>query len=398
MSNNLDVTTTTTAQSNDGAAKMVSLVIPCLNEENTLRDVIERAKLALATYEYDGEVIVADNGSIDRSREIAVECGARLVPVPLRGYGSAIGGGIEAARGQFIITADADCSYDFMEADRFVSKWREGYDFVMGTRLKGTIDAGAMPGLHRYVGTPVLTFLIDFFFGTRISDCNCGMRGFSKEAFDRLEVHSTGMEFASETIIKAGLLKLPMAEVPVTLHVDRRGKPPHLNPWLDGWRHLRFILTYASDRILFFPGLIMCLVGIAGFGLLLPGPLRIQGFFMDFHYLFPSAMLVILGTEFMMLTFLIKTYTGLAKYNAGLRIFLERFRFEHLMIVGLLLTLCGLVVDVSIVIDWVKSAGRGLFAVRPAILALTLVAMGFEIFSTCFFMSVLTIPQRRLVQ
>jgi glycosyltransferase involved in cell wall biosynthesis len=372
----------------------VSVVIPCLNESKTIRQVIERAQKALSENNYAGEIVIADNGSTDDSRQIALACGARVVPVPDPGYGSALTGGIRASNGRFVVMGDADDTYDFMEMSRLIEPLRLGNEFVIGTRLKGIIHENAMPALHRYLGTPVLTMLINHFFNTRISDCNCGLRAFSREAFERMELHSTGMEFASEMIIKAGLLKLKMAEVPVTLRVDRRGRLPHLRTWHDGWRHLRFILAYAADQILLLPGVLACLLGLAGFFVLGWGPITVNGFFMDFHFLFPFALCLMLGTQLILFTFLAAVYTGLAKYHLKSKRVGSFFTVEATMLLGLVVFLVGLVINVQILFTWLRTYGQGLFAVRQAIIALTAMAVGAQIFFNAFFIGVLKIPQR----
>jgi len=375
----------------------VSVVIPCLNEERNIKNCIVEGLAALEKYGYSGEVLVADNGSTDASVAIARESGARVINVSLRGYGSALTAGILAAHGKYVVIGDADESYDFMQIDRFVERLRQGYDFVMGTRLKGQIEPGAMPDMHRYLGTPVLTFIMNFLFGTTFSDCNCGIRGFSREAFCRLGMHTTGMEWASETMIKASLLKLKMSEVPVTLRVDKRDRRPHLRPWRDGWHHLRFILTYATDKILFLPGLLMLAIGTFGFVLLGQHAVTVFGFFMDYHFLFPSALMLMLGTQMILLSFLTKTHTGLSQYDEGLGKFLSGFTFEWGIIAGAFITLIGLILNLVIVAEWVHSNGHGLFAVRQGILATTVTALGVQLFFNFFFMSAMQIPQRRTI-
>ena len=328
---------------------------------------------------------------------VAKKAGARIVHVALRGYGSALSAGINAAVGRFIIIGDADESYDFTEIDRFLIKLRAGNEFVMGTKIRGAIEAGAMPKSHRYLGTPILTSLINVFFGTKFSDCNCGVRGFTRDGFLRLNIETTGMEWASETIIKSSLIKLKMSEVPVTLRVDKRDRCPHLRAWRDGWYHLRFILTYAADKILFVPGCIGLIIGLIGFLLFWQHPIIVCGFFMDYHFLFPSAMLVMLGVQMILFTFLTKTYTGLAAYNKRLSGILKSFTFEYGIILGTLLVIVGLGIDIVIVLQWIHSHMQGLFAVRPAIIALTITSVGFQLLFNFFFLSVLQIPQERVV-
>jgi glycosyltransferase involved in cell wall biosynthesis len=379
------------------ADPVLSIIIPCLNEMKTLPQVLEVANEAVKKCGIESEIIVADNGSTDSSQEIARELGARVIDVPLRGYGSALFGGIENARGKYIIMGDADDTYDFSEINRIVEKLEQGYELVMGTRLRGSIEAGAMPTLHQYLGTPVLTFLINRFFGTNITDCNCGMRGFTREAFERMELHSAGMEFASEMIIKAGLLKMRICEVPVSLRVDRRGRPPHLKTWQDGWRHLRFILAYAADQVMLIPGIILIIAGLIGFALLYKHPFVWGNIFMDYHFLFPSSLAIILGTQLVLFTLLANTFTGLARYKRWQNRLNKVLSVEIIMILGLYLILSGLVINLAVLCSWLSTLGHGLFAIRPAIVALTLMAAGAQIFFNSIFIGVLKIPQRSWV-
>ncbi|MCC7197683.1 glycosyltransferase family 2 protein [Candidatus Peregrinibacteria bacterium] len=219
----------------------VSIIIPCLNEAATLPIVIEKALRSFKRLHLKGEVVVADNGSTDGSVKVASKFGARVVHCSQKGYGNALRCGFKNAKGKYLIMGDADDSYDFSRIDKFIDELKNGTDLVMGTRLKGTIHKGAMPALHRYLGTPVLTFLINIFFGIKISDCNCGMRGLTRTAFDKLQMVSGGMEFASEMVIKAGIKKLKIKEIPIHFYPDKRGRKPHLKTWSDGWRHLKFI-------------------------------------------------------------------------------------------------------------------------------------------------------------
>ena len=225
----------------------VSVVIPCLNEANSIAICVEKAQKAVADAGLRGEVVVADNGSTDGSIEIAEKHGARVIPVAQRGYGSALKAGIRAARGAFIIMGDADDSYDFGEVPRFVEEWRKGNEVVMGNRFAGEIKPGAMPWHHKYIGNPGLTALLNLFFHSGIHDSHCGMRGFTREVFDRMDVRSSGMEFASEFVIKAAQLRAKTSEIPITLWKDKRGRPPHLRSFRDGWRHTRFMLLYAPN-------------------------------------------------------------------------------------------------------------------------------------------------------
>src|SRR4051794_35957964 len=253
----------------------VSIVLPCLNEAETIAACITKAWQGLEQHGIHGEVVVADNGSSDGSQQIALELGARVVPVPARGYGSALRGGIQAARGRFIVMGDADDSYDFREAYRFVERLRAGYDLVMGNRFKGGIAPGAMPLLHRYLGNPVLSFLGRLFFHSPVGDFHCGLRGFRRDAVLDLDLRTTGMEFASEMIVKATLHKLRISEVPTTLSPDGRSRPPHLRTWRDGWRHLRFLLLYSPRWLFLLPGLLLTVLGLVATIALVTGPVEI---------------------------------------------------------------------------------------------------------------------------
>jgi len=250
----------------------VSVVIPCLNEANSIGICVEKAQKAFQEAGLHGEVVVADNGSTDGSIEIVQKLGARVIPVPQRGYGSALKAGIRAARGAFIIMGDADDSYDFAEVPRFVAEWRKGSEVVMGNRFAGEIKPGAMPWHHKYIGNPGLTALLNLFFHSGIGDSHCGMRGFTREVFERMDVRSNGMEFASEFVIKAAQLGAKTSEIPITLWKDKRGRPPHLRSFRDGWRHLRFMLLYAPNWLFLLPGGTLMAAGLFLTCWLLPGP------------------------------------------------------------------------------------------------------------------------------
>lgn len=247
---------------------LVSVVIPCLNEEKTLGICIEKIKRVFTEDNINGEILVCDNGSTDKSVEIAEDMNVRVVHQPVRGYGSAYLKGFESAIGSYIIMGDADDSYNFEEIAPFINKLKEGYELVMGNRFRGTIENGAMPFLHRYLGTPVLTLIMNLFFKTGIGDVNCGMRGLTKEAFQKMELKANGMEFATEMIVKASLMKLKISEVPCNLYKDKRSRKPNLKTWHDGWRHLRFMLLFTPTWTFLVPGLLFFLVGLIGMLLL----------------------------------------------------------------------------------------------------------------------------------
>jgi glycosyltransferase involved in cell wall biosynthesis len=253
-----------------GTPVELTVVMPCLNEAETLAVCVDKALAALAANGISGEVVIADNGSTDGSQAIALEHGARVVPVPLRGYGAALNAGIQAAHGKYVLMGDADDSYEFAHIPRFLKELRGGADLVMGNRFQGGIGPKAMPPLHRYLGNPVLSFLGRALFSAPIGDFHCGMRAFSKDAYARLGLRTTGMEFASEMVVKASLLGQKIVEVPTTLQKDGRSRPPHLKTWRDGWRHLRFLLMYSPRWLFLFPGLALMIVGLALMVWLLP--------------------------------------------------------------------------------------------------------------------------------
>ena len=273
----------------------VSVVIPCLNEANSLAFCIDKATAAFRTAGLRGEVVVADNGSTDGSIAIAEEHGARVVPVSERGYGAALRAGIASAHGEFIIMGDADDSYDFTEVPNFVAKLREGYDLVMGNRFSGGIKPGAMPPLHKYFGNPGLTFLLNTLFRSGVGDVYCGLRGFTRALAERLDVRSTGMEFALEMVIKAVQMKARVAEIPIILWPDKRGRAPHLRSFRDGWRSLRFMLLYAPNWLFLLPGASLGALGLAMVFWLLPGPRQVGGIHLDIHTMIFGVFFTLLG-------------------------------------------------------------------------------------------------------
>src|ERR1700761_8487272 len=277
----------------------LSILMPCLNEAETLGQCLAKAQGFLRRTGIRGEVIVADNGSTDGSQTIAASNGARVVAIKERGYGSALIGGIRAARGTYVIMGDSDDSYDFSNLDQFVEKLRAGYEMVMGNRFLGGIMPGAMPPLHRYLGNPVLSTIGRVFFRSPCSDFHCGLRGFRRDAILRLDLQAPGMEFASEMVVKATINKLRFAEVPIKLHPDGRSRPPHLRSWRDGWRHLRFLLLFSPRSLFLYPGFIMFAAGLLAMAWLLPGSRTVGGVTFDIHTLLYAAMLVAIGFQSM---------------------------------------------------------------------------------------------------
>src|SRR6202142_438206 len=288
----------------------VSVVMPCLNEAETLRTCIEKALSAMKSSGIRGEVIVADNGSSDGSRELARSCGARVVEVDSRGYGAALMGGIGAAAGEYIIMGDADDSYDFTQVPGFVGELRKGYDVVLGNRFRGGIQPGAMPVLHRYLGNPGLTKLGQVFFHCPSGDFYCGMRGFRKDAYERMHLRTTGMEFATEMVVKATLLGMRIAEIPTTLSPDGRSRPPHLRTWRDGWRTLRFFLLYSPRWLFFYPGLVLMVLGVVLSALVLPHAVNIFGARLDVDTLLYAGAAIVVGFQGVLFAVLARVYAA----------------------------------------------------------------------------------------
>ena len=289
----------------------LTIVMPCLNEAETIVTCVEMARRGLEAAGVSGEVLVADNGSTDGSIELAEKHGARVVRVAAKGYGNALRGGIEAARGRWILMGDADASYDFGEAPRFIGKLREGCDLVMGCRLPaggGTIKPGAMPWKNRWLGNPVLSFIGRLLFRTPIRDFHCGLRAFSREACERMALKTTGMEFASEMVMKASLFGMRMAEVPITLHPDGRSRPPHLRPWRDGWRHLRFMLIYSPRWLFLVPGLVLAAIGLGAGALLSFGPVTVGAVRLEVGTLIISSISLILCAQLFAFAFFSKIF------------------------------------------------------------------------------------------
>jgi len=373
----------------------LSVVMPCLNEAETLATCIRKAREALERQQIAGEVIVADNGSTDGSQEIARNSGARIIQVESKGYGSALRGGVAAAQGRFVIMADADDSYDFGDIPAFLEKLRAGADLVMGNRFMGGIKPDAMPPLHRYLGNPVLTAIGRMLFRAPCGDFHCGMRGFRKTAYQRMRLRTTGMEFASEMVVKAALLKMNIAEVPTTLSPDGRSRPPHLRTWHDGWRHLRFLLLYSPRWLFLYPGMLLILFGVAGTAWLLPGPQRVGTIVLDVHTLLYALMSILLGFQAIAFATFTKVFAiseGLLPEDPRLKKLFKYVTLETGLVVGAALLLLGLAGSVFAVSDWRAqhfgqlNPSQMLRLVSPAVVALTL---GFEIILSSFFLSVL---------
>lgn len=382
------------------AACELTILMPCLNEAETLAVCIDKAMGFLARRGVSGEVLVADNGSTDGSPEIARAHGARVVAVAEKGYGAALTGGIEAARGRYVVMGDADDSYDFANLDAFLTELRAGRQLVMGNRFRGGIAPGAMPPLHRWLGNPVLSFIGRLLFRSPCGDFHCGLRGFDRDAMRALDLHTTGMEFASEMVVKATLHGLSIAEVPTTLSPDGRSRPPHLRSWRDGWRHLRFLLMYSPRWLFLYPGLALLLVGTAGLLVLLAGPLSVGGTTFDVHTMLVSALAVLVGAQAVTFCVVAREYAvarGLLPASQGSTLGIERLSLEGWLIGGGVLAAMGLAAIATAVAVW---GGQGFgplegsAVLRLVIPGVTAAALGVQFVFAGFFRSIVTLKAR----
>lgn len=373
----------------------LSIVIPCLNEAETLSICIKKAQSFFEKEKVLGEIIIADNGSTDGSIEIAENCGAKVVHVSSKGYGSALIGGIKAANGQYIIMGDADDSYDFENLMPFLIKLREGFDLVMGNRFKGGIKKGAMPFLHRYLGNPVLSFIGRLFFKINIGDFHCGLRGFSKEAFNKSNLKTTGMEFASEMIVKASLINLKITEVPTILSPDGRSRPPHLNTWRDGWRHLRFLLLYSPKWLFLLPGLFLMIIGLMGSAFLLINPIKIGQITFDVHTLLYTNASILIGFQFIIFYGLTKVFTVENELLPKSKNYDRQFNYINLekgLILGVLFVIIGFVLSFTAYKYWQElNFGNinNFNTLKIVITGVTSMLMGIQIILFSLFFSVL---------
>jgi len=368
--------------------------MPCLNEEETLGICIEKANRTIKELGLDAEVVIGDNGSTDRSIEIAESMGARVAHQPLRGYGNAYHAGFAAAKGKYLMMGDSDDSYDWTEINRFIEPLRQGADMVMGTRLKGEIKPGAMPFLHRYLGNPVLTWLLNVLFRTGISDSHCGMRAFTREAYDRMHLRTTGMEYASEMVIKASKAKLKITEIPITLHPDKRTRPPHLRTWRDGWRHLTFMLMYSPMGLFLIPGLALLGIGLLLMAVLFPGPLRVGGVELGLHSMILGSLLTILGVQVISTGLFAKVHTYERHFDREdplLQGMARHFNLERGLVLGGIVFLLGFGLDLSVAMEWIRGGFGQLAAHRTAVLGSTLMAVGGQIIFSSFFLTMLSV-------
>jgi glycosyltransferase involved in cell wall biosynthesis len=378
-----------------------SIVMPCLNEAATIRTCIQKAQECLGRLQIRGEVIVADNGSTDGSIALATDAGARVVRVLEKGYGAALFHGVTHSLGRYVIIGDADDSYDFSRLDGFVDALRRGADLVMGNRFSGGIAPGAMPFKNRYLGNPVLSLVGRVLFGSPVRDFHCGLRGFSRAAFDAMSLQTAGMEFASELVIKATLQNMRVVEVPTTLSPDGRNRPPHLRPWRDGWRHLRFMLLYSPRWLFLYPGLAMIVVGSFTVALVLPGPVYLPNqIVLDVHTLLFGCAAVLLGFQAVSFAFFTRIFaftSGLLPRDPQLENLFKTFTLEAGLAVGSVFLILGLIGSAWTVANW-SATGFGTLdprtTLRAAIPAAGALCLGGQIVLTSFLFSFLGLKRR----
>jgi glycosyltransferase involved in cell wall biosynthesis len=382
----------------------LTILMPCLNEAETLATCIDKAQGFLRRSGISGEVLISDNGSTDGSQAIAEAHGARVVTADQRGYGAALGTGIAEAHGRFVIMGDADDSYDFANLDPFVAELREGADLVMGNRFAGGVAPGAMPWHHRYIGNPVLSFLGRLFFGTPVRDFHCGLRGFRRDAIRDLNLRTTGMEFASEMVVKATLGQLDVREVPTTLKPDGRSRRPHLRSFRDGWRHLRFLLLFSPRWLFLYPGLTLLLIGLVVGSFLLMGPIDIGGITFGIHTLIVAALCVIMGTQAIAFAIIGRRFAsryGFIPRSGTYDRLLESLSLERILLVAIILMLGGLAALGWGFWEWARRDFGPMTSsatLRAVVLSMTALVTGFQLMMSGFMSSMINIPiyERRI--
>jgi glycosyltransferase involved in cell wall biosynthesis len=375
----------------------LTILMPCLNEAETIAVCITKARSFLDKHNIEGEILIADNGSTDGSREIARGLGARVTEITERGYGAALIGGCNAALGRYVIMGDADDSYDFTNWLPFVERLRLGDDFVIGNRFKGGIKKGAMPALHRYLGNPVLSGLGRVFFKCPVRDFHCGLRGYNTERMRALNLRTTGMEYASEMVVQATINGYKISEVPTTLSPDGRSRPPHLRSWRDGWRHLKFLLIHSPNWLFLYPGVVISLLGFI-LGLIVEAaPLNLFGAMLDINTLLYSAAMVVAGfnlISFHVFTKMYAVHSGFIKPGKG---FYMRLNAEHCTLAGALLTLTGIALTVIAFVFWGRQSFGDLNPerfMRLTIPATALILVGIQLVFSGFFVDILRIKMK----
>jgi glycosyltransferase involved in cell wall biosynthesis len=403
MSNATDIAAT--AEDTDSVE--VSILMPCLNEAETIEYCIEEAKSAIERQGVVGEVVVADNGSTDDSRNIASKAGARVVTVAERGYGSALIGGIRAARGEYVLMGDADGSYDFGKLPDFLANLTKGAELVMGCRLPkggGVIEPGAMPWLHRWIGNPVLSMIGKLFFYADVDDFHCGLRAFRRQSILDLDLQCTGMEFASEMLVKATVAGLSITQIPVTLRPDRRSGAPHLRSWRDGWRHLRFMLLFSPKWLYFVPGLLLFSIGLIGFIALMAGPITVDKVTFDTNTLLVCAAMIMVGFQILFFAVFTKAFAvrfGLLPKDKRITRILESQPVEAGIGGGLLLLLLGLAYLIAALLYWKEvSFGDLTYAdtLRIVVPAVTAISLGVQSMFSGFLLSILMLPSKKWIE
>lgn len=378
----------------------LTILMPCLNEAETLATCIKKAKTFLSESGVNGEVVIADNGSTDGSQQIATDNGARVVNVPEKGYGAALIGGCNGALGKYVIMGDADDSYDFLHLMPFVEKLREGNDLVMGNRFKGGIEPGAMPPLHKYLGNPVLSFIARLFFPCEIGDYHCGLRGYNRDSILKLGLVTTGMEYASEMVVKSTLNHLKIAEVPTTLKKDGRSHAPHLRSWHDGWRHLKFLLMHSPNWLFMYPGLILFFIGLIFTIILSVGSLHVGAVGFGVHTLMYSAAAMMVGVNLVMFSLFTRSYasiTGFIPTESKLDQWLDNTSTEKGVVIGLLLFFAGIITTIVAFCIWGHTGFGGLSPesmMRITIPAMLLIVVGIEVIFGSFFIGILHIKHK----
>lgn len=373
----------------------VSVVMPCLNEEHSVGVCIRKIQEVFKNMHICGEIIVVDNGSTDRSASIAKELGAEVIFEPVRGYGAAYLAGLKKTKGDYIIIGDSDDTYDFYEIPKFIELLKSGYDFVIGSRFRGTLKKGAMSWSHRYIGNPILSGMTRLFFHTRLSDIHCGMRAFTRQAYQKMNLMTLGMEFATEMVVAALMNDLKISEIPITYH-PRSGKSK-LSPLADAWRHIRFMLLYCPQWLYFIPGLTGFILGLSFLFLLRKGPVLFLGHFWDIHFMFFASLLCIFSYQILHLGIYAHTFAlrqGFLKYDRLTLFFKRHFNLERGIILGLLILFPAVIILGIIFLEWLWKDFGALHRIRESILALTLFVIGLQTIFSSFFISLLFIERK----
>lgn len=377
----------------------LTILMPCLNEAETIESCIVKARQFLVKNQIDGEVLISDNGSTDGSVEIATSAGARVVHAPKRGYGGALIAGCDAAKGKYVIMGDSDDSYDFLHLMSFLEKLRAGYDLVMGNRFAGGIEKGAMPWSHRYIGNPILSFIGRLFFKSEIRDFHCGLRGFNRESIAALHLKTTGMEYASELVVMAELNHLKITEVPATLSKDGRSHAPHLNTFSDGWRHLKFLFMYSPNWLFLYPGGILTVIGLIGEITLSIGKIRVGsgGMSLGIHTMLYCMLFLIIGSSIIFLFIYTKLYAAKSGFipSDETTEHLAKFSVDKGIVIGFLLFIVGIALTIAALVIWGDAGYDNLIPenmMRLTIPAITAVFLGIQFISSSFFIGILQIP------